>query len=125
MRFFVPGATPEQNAKIWEELATTGHRPVHSVTYEHEGSKFVVTVGTERQEYRRKTGPRGGYIKNAGHVGWPAPTGSSVLLIVNTGALLEVRSELPSGGWANPSLIGLSEIASIEYFEPPADDEAG
>jgi len=123
MRFFVPGATSEQSAKIWQELAEGGHRLVHSVTYDHEGSKFVVTVGVERQEYRRKTGPRGGYIKNAGHVGWPVSTGSVVQLIVHTGSLVEVSSALPSRGWANPSLIGLGEITSIDYFEAPMDDE--
>jgi hypothetical protein len=125
MRCFVPRAPPEKNvAKVWQELAAAGHRAVHAVTYEHEGSKLTVTVGKERQEYRRKTGPRGGYIKNAGHVGWAVSTGSTVLLIVNTGTVLEAHSELPPRGWANPSLIGLSEITSIEYFEPPADGEA-
>jgi hypothetical protein len=44
-------------------------------------------------------------------------------LIVHTGSLVEVSSELPSRGWANPSLVGLSEITSIEYFEAPLDDE--
>jgi hypothetical protein len=124
MRFFVPNATPEQTAKIWQGIVAAGHRAVHSVTYEHEGSKLVVTVGKERQEYRRKTGPRGGYIKNADHVGWAVPTGSTVLLVVNTGTVLEVHSELPPRGWANPSLIGLGEITTIEYFQPPNDGEA-
>jgi hypothetical protein len=93
------------------------------VTYDHDGSKFVVTVGVERQKYRRKTGPRGGYIKNAGHVGWPVSTGSVVRLIVHTGSLVEVSSALPSRDWANPSLIGLGEITSIDYFEAPINDE--
>ncbi len=124
MMFYVPRATPEKNAKIWQDLAANGHRAVHSITYEHEGSKLIVKVGAERQEYRRKTGPRGGYLKNAGHVGWAVSTGSTVLLIVSTGTLLEVHSESLSRGWANPSLIGLNEITAIEYFEPPADGEA-
>lgn len=121
MRFFVPRATAEQNLKIWQDLTAAGQRAVFAVTYGHEGSKFVVTVGKERQEYRRQTGPRGGYIKNAGHVGWAISTGSTVMLIINTGTLLEVHSEPPSRGWANPSLIGLNEVTSVDYFEPPAD----
>lgn len=122
MKFFVPLPTAEIE-KIWQELTDKGHRPVHSVTYEHEGGKFVVTVGKERQEYPRETGPQGGYIKNAGHRGWATSTGSMVTLIVNIGTVLEVYSELPARGWANPSLIGLSEIQSIEYFEAPTDDD--
>lgn len=120
MRFFVPGLTAEQNEKIWQELTDKGHQAVQSVTYEHEGAKFVVTVGAQRQEYPRETGPRGGYIKNAGHRRWATSTGSTVMLILNVGTVLEVHSALPARGWANPSLIGLKEIRSVEYFEAPA-----
>jgi hypothetical protein len=76
MRFFVPNATRAKNAEIWDALSGAGRRAISSVTYEHDGSRFVVTVGLERQEYRRRTGPRGGYVKNAGHVGWAVSTGS-------------------------------------------------
>ncbi|MGH3155272.1 MAG: hypothetical protein ACRDNF_01650 [Streptosporangiaceae bacterium] len=41
-----------------------------TVTYKHGGDKYEVTVGQHRQVHRRKTGPRGGYIKNADWQGW-------------------------------------------------------
>ncbi len=43
----------------------------------HDGDKYEVTVGQPRKVYKRKTGPRGGYIKNANWQGWarrPAAT---------------------------------------------------
>ena len=40
-------------------------RQARSMTYKHDGDKYEVTVGEPRKAYRRKTGPRGGYIKDA------------------------------------------------------------
>jgi hypothetical protein len=85
------------------------------MTYEHDGDKYEVTVGEPRKHYPRKTGPRGGYIKNAGFRGWTSETGSVVTRIEVTDDVIHVWSEEPSRGWANPSLVGHREVKAIEY----------
>lgn len=123
MKFFLPQGSPQDNAETWRNLTAAGQRAVYSVTYEqHERSKFVVTVGKERQEYPRETGPRGGYIRNAGRRRWASSTGTTVILIVESAGLVEVYSLPPYGGWSNPSRIGLNEVTSVEYFDPPDDE---
>jgi hypothetical protein len=86
------------------------------MTYKHGGDKYEVIVGEPRQVYRRKTGPRGGYIKDAGWQGWGAPTGSAVTTIIDAGRFIEVYSEEPSRGWANPSMVGHDEVMRIEWI---------
>jgi hypothetical protein len=90
------------------------------MTYRHDGDKYEVTVGEHRRQYRRKTGPRGGYIKDADWQGWGTPTGSIVTAIIDAGQFIEVHSEEPPGVWANPSVVGHGEVMSIEW----ADDTA-
>src|SRR6266567_4821031 len=95
-------------------------RQARSMTYRHDGDKYEVTVGEPRKIYRRKTGPRGGYIKDADWQGWGTPTGSTVTAIVDAGRYIEVYSEEPSQGWANPSAVGHGEVMTIEWItEPP------
>lgn len=72
LRFVIPhlrddllAAEAEWERYLRDTPAPRGSRRVYSVTYEHEDSRIVATVGEERLEYRRKRGPRGGYIKNA------------------------------------------------------------
>jgi hypothetical protein len=91
-------------------------RRVRSITYEHDGDRYEVTVGAARKVYRRKTGPRGGYIKNAANQGWGTPTGA-VVTRIESGEPYLVWTEEPSGGWANPSYVGRQEIKSIAYFD--------
>jgi len=91
-------------------------RRVRSIIYEHDGDKYEVTVGNPRKVYPSKTGPRGGYIKNTGHQSWGTPTGSPVTRI-EAGDPFLVYSEEPSDGWANPSVVGGSEIKGIGYFD--------
>jgi len=91
-------------------------RQARTMTYRHDGDKYEVTVGEPRKVYRRRTGPRGGYIKNADWQGWGTPTGSIVMAIIDAGRVIEVYSEEPSRGWANPSLVGHSEVMSIEWI---------
>jgi hypothetical protein len=40
-------------------------RQAWTMTYRHDGDKYEVTVVEPRKVYRRRTGPRGGYINNA------------------------------------------------------------
>jgi hypothetical protein len=102
---------------------TTG-KHASSVTYRHDGDKYEVTVGGPRKRYRRRTGPRGGYIKNAGWYGWSDETGSTVTDIVDAGRCIEVFSEEPSLGWANPSYVGHDEIMSIQWAVPQPGADA-
>jgi hypothetical protein len=84
------------------------------VTYKHDGDKYEVTVGEPRKVYKRKTGPRGGYIKDADCQGWGSSTGSTVTAIEDAGNVIYVYSEEPSKGWANPSMVGWNEVMSAE-----------
>jgi hypothetical protein len=53
-------------------------RQARAMTYRHDGDKYGVTVGEPRKVYKRKTGPRGGYIKNADwQAGAPKPAAPS------------------------------------------------
>jgi hypothetical protein len=96
-------------------------RQARTMTYRHDGDKYEATVGEPRKAYRRRTGPRGGYIKNADWQGWGTPTGSTVTAIIDAGHVIEVYSEEPSRGWANPSMVGHSEVMSIEWISEPGE----
>ena len=97
---------------------SAGSRRVYSRTCEHEGDRYELTVGEPRKVYKRKTGPRGGYIKDAGHEGWPTETGTVVSSIVDADVVVYVWSYGPPfGGWANPSFVGRGEVRRVEYFE--------
>jgi len=91
-------------------------RQARSLTYKHNGDKYVVTVGEPRKVHKRKTGPRGGYIKDADWQTWGTETGSTVTAIINAGRYIEVYSEMPSKGWANPSTVGHDEVISIDWI---------
>lgn len=65
--------------------------------------------------YRRKTGPRGSYIKDADWQTWGTPTGSTITAIVDAGNVIYFHSEQPSHGWSNPSMVVRNEIMSIEW----------
>jgi hypothetical protein len=65
------------------------------MTYRHDDDEYEVIVGQHRQVYRRKTGPRGGYIKNADWQPWGTPTGSTVTAIIDAGRFIEVYTEDP------------------------------
>ena len=92
-----------------------------SLTYKHGGDKYEVVVGQPRKRYRRRTGPRGGYIKDAGWQGWVEETGSTALDIVDAGHVIEVWSGEPSHGWANPSYVGRQAVISIQWADPPGE----
>ena len=90
------------------------------LVYEHDDVKFVAEVGKQRERFVRRTGRRGGYIRNADFVPHSQPTGSVVAAILDPPGepVLQVCSYGPPfGGWANPSLVGRSEVKSIEYFD--------
>ena len=127
MEFFIPDLTgdPEAAERRWEYYlaespASPGRRRVYSVTYEHDGAKYEITVGERRKRYARRTGPRGGYIKNADYVPWAQETGTVISAIIDGSDVLYAWSYGPPfGGWSNPSVIGRGEVRSIRYFDPP------
>jgi hypothetical protein len=126
MQFFIPDLRddPEAAEARWQSYAersgaAASSRRIFSVTYEHESSRFVVTVGERRMEFRRQTGPRGGYIKNAPYLGYGHDSGTIVSAILDCAELLQVWTYGPPfKGWANPSLIGRREVSDVTYFDP-------
>lgn len=128
MKFFIPDLRddPEAAELRWARYVADSpglpdSRRIYSLTYEHDGDKYLATVGDCRKVYKRRTGPRGGYIKNADHVGWATETGTMISAIIDGGDVLHIWSYGPPfRGWANPSMVGRSEVRSIEYFDPPS-----
>jgi hypothetical protein len=124
MEFFVPhvgdGSTAQEAWEYYVRDLATGTRAVFSVTYEKDEAKYIATVGQPRKEYARKTGPRGGRLKDAGHRNHPRSTGTDVTAIADPGGpMLYVWSMPPYGVWGDPSYVGRSSITEIEYFDPP------
>lgn len=124
-KFFLPhlredpaAAAAEWQRYLDESGAPQDSRRVHRLSYEHDGDRYEVTVGEPRQQFRRKTGPRGGYIKNADVERYGRDTGTVVSGIIDAGDLVYVWSYGPPfGGWANPSFVGRREIRHIGYFD--------
>jgi hypothetical protein len=119
VQFFIPNlrgnlatAEAEWQRCLSESPAPADSRRVYSLTYEHDGDRYEVKVGERRKRYRRKTGPRGGYIADADHEPRGRDTGTMVSGIVDTsGDLLYVWSYGPPfDGWGNPSLVGRAEV---------------
>jgi hypothetical protein len=129
MKFYIPRLDDPSEAEArWAYYLESSPAPADSgrvcaLEYEHGDSRFEVKVGQPRKEFKRKTGPRGGYIKNADYASYGYETGTEVSAIVDArGDLLFVWSfGPPFGGWASPSLVGRHEVRRIEYFEPPED----
>ena len=123
------GDAPEAAEAEWQRYlqdmsAPADSKRVYSVTYYHGGSKIIATVGEERLEYTGEREPRDGFIKDAGPNPVGRRTGTEISAIIDTGSDLIYLIYVwmwgpPFGGWANPSLIGRSEVEDIEYFEKP------
>jgi hypothetical protein len=94
------------------------------MTYRHDGDKYEVSVGKPRKIFKRQTGPRGGYLKNADWQGWGTETGSVVTAIEDGGKAIYVFSEEPSGVWANPSMVGFNEIVNIDWINEASGQQA-
>lgn len=89
---------------------------LYEVDYQHEGDRYEVRVGEPRHLYPRKTGPRGGYRANAGRRAWSSDTGTIVTAIMRTPSVIYVWSLPPHGDWANPSMVGISELRKAVPF---------
>lgn len=126
MEFFLPEGSDQSFHLLAEQAKETGHRAIHSLKYQHEGSRYVVTIGASRREYKRKTGPRGGRIKLLEWSKESRPTGNPVQLIIDTGYPREFNTQypilvysIPGDAWGFPSLVGCREmdLGSIDYFD--------
>lgn len=127
MKFFIPDLPeqPDEAEARWvyycqKSGAPTDSKRVFKMAYLHDGDKYEVEVGETRVAFARKTGPKGGYIKNAGHSKVGRRTGSMISAIIDSGNVISVwsyGSGADFGGWANPSFVGHNEVESIEYFE--------
>ena len=123
MKFFIPhlkdGSTAEE---AWAEYLGQANlpgttRPIRALTYEHEGSKYVVVVGEPRKRYREIRGPRGGRRPGAGYQSVGEDTGTDVTAIADADPI-RVWSMPPYRGWGNPSFVGRHSLTTgPEHFE--------
>ena len=117
MKFFMPELDDEEVAKQLEAIRQRPGRAIFKMKYEHDRSRFEVEVGKPRKEFRHKTGPRGGYIKDADIERLGRDTGGTVVRIVDLGDVIEVYA-LPGLGWSVPSFVGRAELTEPpDYFE--------
>src|SRR5215831_7363324 len=93
-----------------------GSRPARSLIYTHGGDLYKATIGRPRRRY----GPPPARSTVAGVRAEGQESGSRVIAIVVTDRIVEVWSQEPSHGWANPSLIPHREVSSIQYLGEPA-----
>jgi len=93
-----------------------GSRPARSLIYTHGGDLYKATIGRPRRRYS----PPARYAVAGGRRGEAQESGSKVIAIVVTDRMVEVWSQEPSHGWANPSLIPHREVTSIQYLGEPS-----
>ena len=123
MKFFIPFMQDEAAAeRQWQSFiddcrAPSSSERLYSVTYTHDGDKIVVTVGEAPKVFKRKTGPRGGYIKNADYVRLGRTIGTTVCGIIHAGHLIYVYQLPANSYWANPILVGPPSVLNFEAFE--------
>lgn len=125
VEFFIPDLKdqPEAAEARWKKYLTQSPAPatskrVCSLTYWHDGTKYVATVGEERMGYSPERGPRGGYVKNAPLQKVGFRSGTMISAIIDAGDLIYIWSYGPPfGGWANPALVGPSSVEEITYFD--------
>lgn len=103
--FFIPHLrdNPAAAEAEWQRYVAATRAPLESrrvyrLVYEHDdGARYEVTVGEERKQFRRKTGPRGGRIPNADHERCGRRMGAVVLFLVFGLAFLHLKLCLLKG----------------------------
>jgi hypothetical protein len=118
MKFYMPDFSESEVSAMAQKLRDENKRAIQLMTYLHEGARFEVTVGAPRKEYRKETGPRGGYKKNAGISRIGHSSGNPVYLITESARAIDVYSFRPDK-WGHPSIVGENEVIrdTIEYFD--------
>jgi hypothetical protein len=89
-----------------------GSRAARSLIYTYSGDIYKATIGRPRK--RHAPLPRTAAAK-AGHAEGEE-SGSAVIAIVVTDREVEIWSQEPAQGWANPSLVPHGEITNIQYL---------
>ena len=90
-----------------------GSRAARSLIYTHSGNLYKATIGRPRRRY---TPPPGTAAPKTGR-GEGEESGSAVIAIVVTDREVEIWSQEPAQGWANPSLVPHDEITNIQYLK--------
>lgn len=90
-----------------------GSRPARSLIYTHSGDIYKATIGRPRKRYAPPPGPAAAKIGR----GVGEESGSAVIAIVVTDREVEIWSQEPAQGWANPSLVRHDEITNIQYLK--------
>lgn len=113
-----PRVTPTGCAKRASSLGQPGPGKTRSLIYTHSGDIYKATIGRPRKRYAGS--PQPGSAKAAHGEG--EESGSAVIAIVVTDRQVEIWSQEPAQGWANPSLVRHDDITSIQYLsEGPAE----
>jgi hypothetical protein len=116
---FVPYLSdPGEAERLWSRL-TAGHaasRRVYSLTYLHGDQKIEVRVGEERRVYSRKKDRRGNYLPAADFDRRSQREGTTVIAIVDSGAVIEIWSVAVVGRWPNPTAVSPAALERIQYF---------
>jgi hypothetical protein len=95
-----------------------GSRPARSLVYTQGGDLYKATIGRPRKRY-------GPVPSSRSAAGGSRPggqeSGNTIIAIVVTDRQVEVWSQEPSQGWANPSLVPHDDVTSIQFLgEGPA-----
>jgi hypothetical protein len=120
--FFIPYLPDAAKAEdLWSRCSGryAASRRVYSLTYTHNDQKIEVQVGRERKVFGRR-GSRGGYVPGSDFERRGKREGSTVLAIVDAGAVIEIWSIGIAGRWANPTRVDPWALERIQYFKPPA-----
>jgi hypothetical protein len=91
-----------------------GSRPARSLVYTHSGDTYKATIGRPRRRYAHPRQSGSATAKASRTEG--EESGSTVIAIVVTDRLVEIWSQEPAQGWANPSLVRHDEITKIQYL---------
>ena len=90
-----------------------GSRPARSLVYTHSGDIYKATIGRPRRRYG-PVPPARATVAGGRHRG--QESGNRIIAIVVTDRQVEVWSQEPSHGWANPSLIPRDDVTNIQYL---------
>ncbi|SRR5216683_5463689 len=90
-----------------------GSRPARSLIYTHGGDLYKATIGRPRRRYG-PVPPARATVAGGRHRG--QESGNRIIAIVVTDRQVEVWSQEPSHGWANPSLIPRDDVTNIQYL---------
>jgi hypothetical protein len=91
-----------------------GSRPARSLIYTYSGDIYKATIGRPRKRYAPPPGTAAAKVGRADGKG--EESGSAVIAIVVTDREVEIWSQEPAQGWANPSLVRHDEITNIQYL---------